>query len=90
VALVARAMREPLVADGGPYTVRICGRRRSDGAWEGWVEYERLDGSAAVRNASRDNPAEAGRSRVLGWAGGLTSVYFEGTLERAINAERTT
>jgi hypothetical protein len=87
MALVVRAIREPLVPTGGGlYTARICGRQRSDGVWEGWVEYEPTDGSPVLRT-----PRETTQPKLTDleyWAGGLTAVYLEGALERAINAER--
>jgi hypothetical protein len=86
MALVVRAIREPLVTTGGGlYTARICGRRRSDGVWEGWVEYEPTDGSPVLRT-----PRETTQPKLTDleyWAGGLTPVYLEGALERAIEAE---
>jgi hypothetical protein len=87
MALVVRAIREPLVtAGGGLYTARICGRQRNDGGWEGWVEFEPTDGSAVLRT-----PRETTQPKLTDleyWAGGLTPVYLEGAFERAINAER--
>jgi hypothetical protein len=87
MALVVRAIRERLMTTGGGlYTARICGRRRSDGVWEGWVEYEPTDGSPVLRT-----PRETTQPKLTDleyWAGGLTPVYLEGALERAINAER--
>jgi hypothetical protein len=86
MALIVRAISEPLVTTGGGlYTARICGRRRSDGVWEGWVEYEPNDGSPVLRT-----PRETTQPKLTDleyWAGGLTPVYLEGALERAIEAE---
>ena len=86
MALIVRAISEPLVTTGGGlYTARICGRQRSDGVWEGWVEYEPTDGSPVLRT-----PRETTQPKLTDleyWAGGLTPVYLEGALERAIEAE---
>jgi len=87
MARVVRAIREPLVTTGGGvYTARICGRQRSEGVWEGWVEYEPNDGSPVLRT-----PRETTQPKLTDleyWAGGLTPVYLEGALERALDAER--
>jgi len=87
MARVVRAIREPLVTtSGGVYTARICGRQRTEGVWDGWVEYEPNDGSPVLRT-----PRETTQPKLTDleyWAGGLTPVYLEGALERAIHAER--
>jgi hypothetical protein len=38
-------------ADGTRYLVVVCGRRRSYGLWEGWVEFLALGIAASVRTA---------------------------------------
>src|SRR4029450_206380 len=86
MALVVRAIREPLVTTGGGlYTARICGRQRSDGGWEGWVEYEPTDRSPVLRTPRETTQPQ--RTDLEYWAGGLTAVYLEGALERAIEVE---
>jgi hypothetical protein len=64
------------------YTARACGRLRHDGNWEGWIEFEPSDGTAVVRS-----PRETTQPNLAAleyWASGLTRVYLEGALERAL------
>ena len=86
VPLVLRSIREPVItAGGGILAVRVCGRQRDDGLWEGWVEFEPDDGSPALRT-----PRETTQPNLTDleyWAGGLTPVYLEGALDRALAAE---
>jgi hypothetical protein len=64
------------------YVARVCGHQRDDGMWEGWLEFVPDDGSAAVpsqRETTQPNLADLDY-----WATGLTPVYLEGALERAL------
>ena len=35
---------------GERYTARACGRQRSDGLWEGWIEFESISSSEVLRS----------------------------------------
>jgi hypothetical protein len=64
------------------YTAQVCGRERDDGTWEGWLEFVPDDGSAVVptqRETTQPNLVD-----LEYWATGLTPVYLEGALERAL------
>jgi hypothetical protein len=83
--LVVRAFTELVEFEGVIYTVRACGRRRDDGRWEGWLEFEPENGSTVLRT-----PRETTQPRLTDlkyWASGLTAVYIEGAFRRAIDAE---
>jgi hypothetical protein len=71
---------------GGPdardYVGRACGRERDDGTWEGWIEFEAPDGSSVVRTARETT--QPNRNDLVYWATGLTPVYLEGALLRAL------
>jgi hypothetical protein len=67
--------------EGNRYTVRVHGRQREDGDWEGWLEFVPVDGGAALRTDSETEQAD--REDFEYWASGLTETYFEGALERA-------
>jgi hypothetical protein len=87
VAVTVRAVRRPLLtADGKAYAARICGRRRGDGRWEGWVEFDPDDGAPALRTPRETTQPNIADLRY--WAAGLTAVYLEGALQRALNAGR--
>lgn len=71
-----------LAASDGPlYQARVCGRAREDGQWEGWIEFEREDGGAAIRTTRETT--QPNRTDLLYWANGLTPVYLEGAFRRA-------
>ena len=68
---------------GSLWTPRACGRLADDGLWEGWLEF--------IPNGPTDKPVRSGRETeqhdrngVLYWAQGLTQVYLEGSLKRAL------
>ncbi|HSK75479.1 MAG TPA: hypothetical protein VLQ45_03405 [Thermoanaerobaculia bacterium] len=75
---------DPLTgSDGNTYVARVCGRPALDGGWEGWIEFVPGDGSPALR--SRRETRQKDRNALEYWATGLTPVYLEGSLERALN-----
>jgi hypothetical protein len=53
-----------------------------DGLWEGWIEFIPTDGGAPLR--SRRETTQPNRDDAVYWATGLTPVYLEGALERAL------
>jgi len=74
----------PAPAAGDIHRARVCGRQRDDGTWEGWIEFDRDDGALTLvtpRETTQPNLAA-----LEYWAAGLTPVYLEGALARAIDA----
>ena len=81
---VVRSISAVKTSDGLFYDVRICGRQLADGRWEGWIEFDPADGSPVLRT-----PRETTQPRLTDldyWATGLTPVYLDGALTRAIHA----
>ena len=73
-----------LRGEGGKrYTPRACTRVADDGLWEGWIEFAPVDGSAEPVRTGRETE-QPSRNSVLYWAQGLTQVYLEGALRRAL------
>ena len=70
--------------DGTSYTVTACGRERSDGTWEGWLEFAPDDASPVLR--TRRETSQPNLTGLRYWATGLTPVYLEGALTRALDA----
>jgi hypothetical protein len=68
--------------DGVTYVARACGREMDDGRWEGWIEFEGDDGS--VLRSARET-TQPNRTDTAYWATGLTPVYLEGSLDRALH-----
>ena len=51
--------------------------------WEGWLEFIPESGSGAAISAVESRQPE--RAHLAYWATGLSAVYAEGALERALN-----
>jgi hypothetical protein len=64
------------------YEARVCGAPLPGGTWEGWIEFVPLAGGAPVRS-SRET-TQPNRADLEYWATGLTDVYLEGSLQRAL------
>ncbi|MGQ0714284.1 MAG: hypothetical protein ACT4PJ_11180 [Gemmatimonadaceae bacterium] len=68
--------------DGREFIARACGRECDDGHWEGWLEFVPLDGGIVVRSGRETT--QPNRIDTAYWATGLTPVYLEGALRRAL------
>lgn len=68
--------------DGAAYAPRACAREADDGRWEGWIEFSDLESGAVIRSARETT--QPTRDGVMYWATGLTRVYLEGALARAL------
>jgi hypothetical protein len=69
--------------DGRVYGAQAVAAPNRDGLWEGWIEFAPLDRGEAVRTpreTTQPNLKDAAY-----WASGLTAIYLEGALERALN-----
>src|SRR5678815_2092350 len=68
--------------DGARYAPRACARIAEDGRWEGWLEFSDLETGAVIRSARETT--QPSRDDAMYWATGLTRVYLEGALARAL------
>jgi hypothetical protein len=83
MAEVLRSFDEPIGDRHGTYHVRVIGRCcDDDGMWEGWLEFESLDGSGETLVGAVESK-QPEREHLVYWAGGLTPVFAEGALHRA-------
>ena len=72
------------VSDGrGAFHVRVMARDRSDGRWEGWLEFAPDDADADTCYMTPIETRQRDRLTMERWATGLTHVYAEGALARA-------
>lgn len=69
--------------DGAKFVAQACGAPNADGLWEGWIEFLPTDGGPPLRS-SRET-TQPNKTDAQYWAGGLTAVYLEGALDRALN-----
>jgi hypothetical protein len=90
-AVVAEALvtfTEPTRSKTGDlYYGRAIGRLAPDGLWEGWLEFV-LAGSDETVLTPRETE-QPNLTDLKYWAQGLTSVYLEGALERALHPHGT-
>jgi hypothetical protein len=83
VAEVLVQFTDPVVGrDGRAYVARACGAEMPDGLWQGWIEFEPLAGGIVQRSGRETTQPK--REDAIYWATGLTAVYLEGALERAL------
>ena len=70
-------------ADGHTYHARAYGAPMDDGRWEAWIEFLPDDSHVEVlisaRETTQPNPTDA-----VYWAFGLSPIYLEGALNRAL------
>jgi len=64
------------------YVVQICGEERTDGTWEGWLEFHPTEISQPVLRTDQET-SQPNRAAVEYWADGLEPIYLEGALARA-------
>lgn len=75
---------EPVATrDGDEYLARACGAETDHGRWQGWIEFIPLDGGEVIRSGRETT--QPNRTDTEYWATGLTPVFLEGALHRALN-----
>jgi hypothetical protein len=78
---------EPVNDDEGRvYVARACGAEMTDQKWQGWIEFLPADGGTPVR--SPRETTQPNRQDTEYWATGLSDVYLEGALRRALAPPR--
>ena len=70
--------------DRGTFHALVMARERSDGSWEGWLEFVSTD-TDSRRYATGIETRQHDRVTMERWASGLTAVYADGALARARN-----
>ncbi len=68
---------------GRRYRAQACGAPMTDGLWEAWIEFAPIDGGPPVR--SPRETTQPNLRNIAYWASGLTAIYLEGALRRALN-----
>jgi hypothetical protein len=68
--------------DGHLYRARACGSAMAGGAWQGWIEFVPLAGGDAV--CTPRETTQPNRVDTAYWATGVSAVYLEGALRRAL------
>jgi hypothetical protein len=68
--------------DGRRFIPSACGRPAGH-VWEGWIEFVSPDGSSAPLRTGRET-VQPNRDDLMYWAQGLSHVFLEGALARAV------
>ena len=78
------AFQDVVLSPGGrAYAARALGAELGGSMWQGWIEFTPLDGGETVRSGRETT--QPNRDDTVYWATGLTAVYLEGALARALN-----
>jgi hypothetical protein len=73
-----------VISEGGKrYTARACGAQVPSGQCQGWIEFIDLASGDVLRSARETT--QPNRVDTVYWATGLTPVYLEGALQRALH-----
>jgi len=73
-------VQDPL---GNLYNVLVYGKPRTDGMWEGWLEFVPASADLSVLRTSRET-TQPDRRALDYWASGLEPLYLAGAFERAV------
>ena len=63
------------------YEAAVFGVERSDGTWEGWIQFREVDANRNLRTGQETS--QPNRRALEYWASGVEDVYLEGALRRA-------
>ena len=72
-----------ITAGAKRYTAQACGAPVASGQWQGWLEFTDVDTGESIRSGRETT--QPNRTDTVYWATGLTAVYLEGALERALH-----
>lgn len=70
-------------AEGVEYYARACGSEMDESRWQGWLEFESAAAGETLRSGRETT--QPNRGDLVYWASGLTAVYLEGALARALH-----
>jgi hypothetical protein len=85
MAEVLRSFDEPIAHTKGTFHARVVGRYAEDGMWEGWMEFVPASPGGGEVVVSSVESRQPEREHLQYWADGLTVVYAEGSLDRALH-----
>lgn len=75
---------EPVISTAGKkYFAQAMGKEVKGGLWEGWLHFDPLSFSEPGADSDRET-TQPNRRDVEYWAQGLTRVYLQGALTRAL------
>lgn len=81
--LIRRHSEQVQDSHGHLYDVLIYGEPRTDGTWEGRLEFVPLSAALSTRRTGRET-TQPDRAALEYWATGLEPIYLAGAFERAV------
>lgn len=82
MALVLNEFSDPVIdPSGNSFKARACALPNAKGLWQGWIEFNPLNGEPTFRSPAET--MQATRSGVVRWAEGLTIDHLSCALGRA-------
>ena len=88
MAMVVAEFGEPVRGPSGSgFRARACALATPRGQWQGWIEFDPIDGAPTFR--SPHETIVATRSAVVLWASELTASHLERALTRALGRLQT-
>ena len=76
---------EPIAAPSGKtYFAQAVGKEVDGGLWDGWLEFQGAEDGVDALASGRET-TQPNRKNLEYWSQGLTKVYLEGALDRAIS-----
>jgi len=85
MAEILRSFDEPIRHSSGTFAARVVGRLADDRMWEGWLEFVPIESGQSQVIVSAIESRQPERQHLAYWANGLTVVYAEGSLDRALH-----
>lgn len=84
MAVIVADFKEPVRGrDGGAFRAKACGLAKATGQWQGWIEFNPVNGAPTFRSPYETlQPTNQGLRQ---WAGELTPGYLEAALSRALD-----
>lgn len=73
-------------ADERRWIAQACGGVADENLWEGWIEFLPLEADESPIRTPRETE-QPNRNDLMYWAQGLTAVYLDGALGRALKAQ---
>ena len=70
--------------DRGVFHARVMGREAVDHRWEAWLEFVSISEPGSAKYVTPTETHQQDRAAVELWASGITRVYVEGALARAV------
>lgn len=83
MAVIVTEYTWPVVGrNGGTFKARACALSTPKGAWQGWIEFNPLDGAPSFKSPRETE--QPSRQAIVVWADALTPPALEQALDRAL------